>query len=550
MNKLKVFALAFVFLASSGQAAERKLYSDGDYACTNQESWTWGPGVAKQIRDRLKGPPSGRNAAVDTFIVGYAVKLIAKSPETSALGEYFMYRSFYELGLIHFADRGFSAILGTAPNPTTTGIKLAALSCMNEIHRKYPSLGIAYNSGWSLGTQLNVKKLSEHERDSVWQAMATIAGRKVFVSGRNAQLQYELPLLRGSGAYDTFVRMTQATILEQDATTISETERFLKTPKLPDYLKTQQDGAHLNLARVYYQDQQYDKSVAEFKKVSPASNFFSRALNDAAWSQIMLKNYSDAAGTSYNLMVGNLKKTFEPEAPVVIGMALFENCHYKEAADTLTVFKKTYDRPYHWLYEWYHNQKAGPAALYPLAISYLKGSKKVPEALASEWVRSPVFIAEQQELNLSFDEDQIAKDLVVAVEKASKAESQKLRTTFKGLVANFVKKLPETQKSIIDKINQELASRNNSMIAGLVEAFETAQLIEVEIYNQAGEDMIHRGPRGSASKEVAKAAPHKDTGPPALDWGRAPSSDDDDTETWDDELGAIKTDVTNICKKK
>jgi hypothetical protein len=421
---------------------------------------------------------------------------------------------------------------------------------MNQIHLKYPSLGIAYNSAWSLGP-VNVRKLTEYQRDSVWQAMATIAGRKIFVSGRNAQLQYELPLLQGSGPYETFVRATQAMILEQDAQMITETEKFLRYPNLPDYLKSQVDGAHLNLARAYYQDQQYEKSVAEFKKVSPASNFYSRALNDLAWAEIMLKNYSESAGSAYNLMIGNLRHTFEPESPVIIGMALFENCHYKDAADTITYFKHSYDRTYHWLYSWYHDQKKGPAAMYPLVVGYLKGQKTgVPEALASEWVRSPVFIAEQKELNLTFDEDDIAKDLVVSAERASKQESKKLRDTFKGLVANFVRKLPETQQSIIAKINAELASRNNAMIAGLVEAFETAQLIEVEIYNQAGEDMIHKTGRGGKNLAKAEPAKKKDDGPPALDWGRAPAGEEEDSESWDDELGAIKTDVSNICKKR
>src|SRR4051794_9966231 len=107
----------------------RKPFSETDFACTNKEAWIYGPGVGRATREKLKGPPSGRNAAVETFVAGYAVKLGAQTPEVAALGEYFMYRSYYELGLIHFADRGFSAMLNVAPNPATMGIKLAALSC-------------------------------------------------------------------------------------------------------------------------------------------------------------------------------------------------------------------------------------------------------------------------------------------------------------------------------------------------------------------------------------------------------------------------------------
>ena len=86
----------------------------------------------------------------------------------------------------------------------------------------------------------------------------------------------------------------------------------------------------------------------------------------------------------------------------------------------------------------------------------------------------------------------------------------------------------------MDKINSELATRNNTMIASLVEAFETAQLIEVEIYNQAGEDMVRKVPRGGKDLAKQQAQPEHKSGdePPALDWGRFPAGDGEDSETW------------------
>ena len=267
-------SIAVAWLAPVAQATEKSHYSEASFACTSKESWNFGSAISKLVRQKLQGAPSDKDAAVNSFIVGYALKLVAKTPEAATLGEYFMYRAFYELNLLHFADRGFGSILDTPANPATQGIKIATLSCMNEIHRKYPSLGIAYNTAWSLGP-LASNRLNENQRNAVWESMATIAGRKLFVAGRNAQIKGEQALLQGSGPYDAFVHAIEAMTLERDSAALTYLEQFLKFPGLPVYLKTQEDGAHLNLARLYYHAHEYEKSAKEFKKVKPQSNFFS-----------------------------------------------------------------------------------------------------------------------------------------------------------------------------------------------------------------------------------------------------------------------------------
>jgi tetratricopeptide (TPR) repeat protein len=545
------FAAAAVLsaLGVSTTHAGKVPFSSAENACTDSEKWTFGSGSSKWVGERIKGVPSGREDAIMSYIAAWKVNATKASPESVALGQYFMGRAYFELGLMHLADAAFSDVLGVKPDPSSTGVKLAALSCLNQIHRKYPSLGVFYNSGWSIGN-IDTRSLSDSQRESLWQGMALVADRKLFISGRNAQLQYELNLLNGSGPYEASVRAKQSMIMERDLATVADAERFLKTPKLPDFLKPQEDGARINLARTYYQQQHFEQAIAEFKKVRPGSRYLAQALNDEAWAQMMLKKFSDAASSAYNLLVGSFKKTFAPEAPVIIAMALYENCHYKEAQETVTSFKKTYGRSYRWLYDWYGNNKKSPVSLYPSIVKYLQGEKGVPEAIASEWIRSPVFIAEQQELNLSFEEEKAVTEILSTGEESSK-EQKKYWPALSKPLKEFSEKLPDTRKAVIAKIDAELTARNNSMLTELSESYETAQLIEVEVMNKAGEAMVRQGHGGkTAVGDNSEAAPKSDdSGPPALDWGRYPSSDGEESEDWDDELGGLKTDVTSICKK-
>ena len=103
-----------------------------------------------------------------------------------------------------------------------------------------------------------------------------------------------------------------------------------------------------------------------------------------------------------NLNAGGLRHTFTPEAPMVMAMSLNELCQYPESVRAIHTFKKGYEKSFQWL------QKNITGNLYPDAVQYVRRAQgaTVPDRVASEWVRSPLFISSQDELNLLFDESE------------------------------------------------------------------------------------------------------------------------------------------------
>src|SRR4051794_36737796 len=141
---------------------------------------------------------------------------------------------------------------------------------------------------------------------------------------------------------------------------------------------------------------------------------------------------------------------------------------------------------------------AGPN-LYDLLVDALKNKKsQVPPRIISEWTRSPVFLAWQEELNLLADEtassikwiEQINKIFSDSKKTIGLPESTKDR--LKNKIQGFVKEIPNYEKILISGINHELGFLNRYMIARWVGAYENSQFVEVEVYNTTGENLIQK----------------------------------------------------------
>src|SRR5262249_43162896 len=154
------------------------------------------------------------------------------------------------------------------------------------------------------------------------------------------------------------------------------------------------DPARLLLARSYYANGNFKGAVTQLKLIGRGSNDLSESLSELAWAFLMDERYNEAIGASISLQAGGLRHTFAPEAPMVMSMALNELCQYPDAVRAIQVFRRNYESPHRWLTEW----ETHPKDLYPLAAQFLNKGKEVPERVASEWVRSPLFISHQDEI--------------------------------------------------------------------------------------------------------------------------------------------------------
>lgn len=598
---LLVMALAATPFASASSPSS-VLSSTG--ACSSSESWTYSPLIERDWQQEFESFLSGHASPVRGFSQALALRRLGQSPEERVFAEYWISRALYSANLIHVAYDGFNQIASSPVQDSTAGVQLAALKCINTITEQYTSLRPKESIALRLAGYL-AHATKPTDKETLWRFLTQRL--LIVLSEERApkeQANRVIGYLKGSGTYEAFARGVWAAAQADHARTISELKK-LQEGSIPDPLKRYSNQIHLLVARAYYSKGNYDQAANQLKQVTKSSNELAKALWELAWAFLSNDRQQEAIGTATNLNVGGMRHTFAPEAPMVMAMALNELCYFPDALRAIESFRRNYEKPYKWLEAWNPNQ-----SLYPLAINYLKKEKRgrsvaaqdegrIPERVASEWIRSPVFISNQQEINLWLDEKNsgsamgkagaheqrdFAMELKIKavdlIRRAKKARAsiplteplpdslreelislkkqfvifrriQLAASAWHSVLASHNKKSGVAQAQLIRKINMDLAERNWRMFHQLQEIAENNQLIEVEIYNGASQDIIWQNAHPDY-KELAmkfKDEQTKKSAQKVWDWGRTPASDEGG-EIWEDELGSFKADLYNNCSSK
>lgn len=543
-------------LPLSPASADEPLYSFTENACTSEEVWKFSAQVPEAWRKKFQKPPTDLSTAVDVYGWAYMLSRAKPESELEVLGEYWMLRSLYGMKLVHLAHAGLNALVMRNPQSYSAAVTLAALDCLNVIQREYPSLRVSGDGMES------VRKLALHYRASkpIMEAIYEIVGSH---AKRNLdQVSWEMDILRGSRAHEAFTRTLLAVKKENDREVVDFSKMFLKQRKKPGQLEEHSDVMKLFLARALYNLKEYDAAIKVYESVPTVSNYFAEALQDKAWAHLMRRRYSEATSTAYNLLAGGVRRTFNPDAPLVMAISQFETCNYPDALKSVRYFSRQYIDSFQWLYRWKQNPKK--LDLYQEVLSFLNARpglngradvSKAPSKVGAEWIRSPVFMANQQEINLLLDEKevirQVYESLKPVITSSPKSTRREANLKLYKTVGKFARAIPEVQHRLVTQINRDLGLRNAEMFDVLKTALENAQLISVEVFDAAGQDIIvgNLMPQ-SKSKEPdsggkIQALAHSGM----LDWGRFPAKagEEDQAEIWEDELGSLRTTVENNC---
>lgn len=105
------------------------------------------------------------------------------------------------------------------------------------------------------------------------------------------------------------------------------------------------------------------------------------------------------------------------------------------------------------------------------------------------------------------------------------------------------KKIPQIAKASRSRIEADLSARNQKMLARLAEISENSQLIEIEIYQGASQDLVFKNAHPDFTASLPKPASQES----GLYWGKAPGLDGEDGEIWEDELGNFRADLPDNC---
>jgi tetratricopeptide (TPR) repeat protein len=592
LNPLITIALS-AFAVHSALAAEADYSYPTDRTCTSSEAWNFSASFSPEFQKEFKNFLGNGKASVRGFAEAIALRKVAKAPEEKLFSEYWMAHALLDSGQTHTAYQGFLAIVAKPAHAEYVGVHAAALDCVLSIHYSHPAFVVPSQVSSNLSAYTSADGvpagMKTYLNTVAWDA--EVAQIQTLLSDDRISppvIQAALNTLEGSGAYLSFAQGLWMAKQGDHAKTIENLQKFVDDPKIPYNLGRYVDLAHVFLARAHYSIGQYDLAGEELKRVKKKSNFLAETLQELSWSYLMNEKYPEAIGTAMNLEAGGLHHTFAPEAPMVMAMAMNELCQYPESVRSIRVFRKNYEASYRWLTNWMKQDEANSSKLYETSVKFINRKPvDVPDRIASEWIRSPLFIASQDEVNLYFDE----KDAAPKLSKAGASEQRKMANdilkkarelkpklkiakmklkpgdllpgSITEALANlkdevvhwrriqlaapvwqvvsqrFLGTVPNQQGKLIAKINNDIRLRNVRMYTQLDEIAENIQLIEVEIYN---------GEQGLSADKV-------------WDWGRSlasesekevgdESSESNGPEIWEDELGSFKANLFDNCSSK
>lgn len=573
--------------------------------CEAGERWSFTNEVPAEQREEFRSFLGGTSSAPRSLSESVAFRRNTRVGTSRSFGDYWIARTLMKAGLSHAAFQGFSAILVRSREPDESLIvQRASLACVSRLVRENPNFTLPEGIARTIRELLSASG-SPDEKRTLFETAMLLLKQQVERGRPTEEIQYTVSLLRGGGPFEAFSLGIMATLTRDDRGTAAEMERFLslqsQLTRRERSLERHEDHARLVAARAYFAMKKYDEAGRHLKFVSRSSNDLPNALSELAWSALGSKNYGEAIGAAIGLQSGGLRRVFAPETPMVLAMAMNELCQYPEALRAVRQFRKDYEPSYRWLKGWDSDPKKNHDALNVAAVEFLrKRRSSVPERVASEWVRSPVFLSSQLELNAIEDEASVMRKISEAgaaeakrmakelrsisqalasrlrAEKrlaaGKKAISQELRSdlgkllvisrhyqrlraggpVWRNLVESQQVAAQSSRKAALQRIASDLAARNARMLGMLEDVAENNRLIEVEIFDGASQDIIWQNAHPDYKTVVGRVNAEKNRvrADKVWNWGSAPIGSDAWTEVWEDEIGAFQSNLFNNCSNK
>lgn len=178
--------------------------------------------------------------------------------------------------------------------------------------------------------------------------------------------------------------------------------------KVPSSNKNLRSLIHINLGRMYFQMNQFDRSIQNYVKIEKDHPLWIEALTEQGWAQILNEDYVGAIGNMYSIHSPYFKAVFKPETYVVRTIGYLNICQYGDAYRTLTNLEEVY-RPWTERINRYRSSGRNPQAYYETIRKYLKSASStevdnLPYQVLREVARQRDFLNIQEEINHRVEE--------------------------------------------------------------------------------------------------------------------------------------------------
>ncbi len=556
-------------------------------ACTSEETWNPAPKLIGAESSDFHKFLSGKLSVPQGFSSAWAMRRhFEHDPQQEALSRYWIGLSLFRAQQLDSAHRLFSELLESPSVPT--GLRFASLGCLNQIRSLQPAWAFSQSSA-----EAALSLLSEAETTAEKETLARAASHLI-LRAPEASAKKILSQLPQDSAWSLLTRFRYAVRTGESDEALRTGQSLLGKPNLPQEIQKQSDANRLLLARILYANGKFEEAARLQQNVSRSSNLLARAIEEQSWTRLQGERLGDTIGSAASLQAGGLRATFAPESLMVMAMAYNEICQYPQALQALKTLRMGYEKEASWLKAQKASATSGETPLYSAAMAALRGQSlnpPVPKRILSEWLRSPQLIQGQRAVNSAIDSEAFGKaslaqggsewlqqvralakrwqDLQAKIRSERKSQPelkilspslrQELQSyrhaliqtqrfaasgpAWRAILEASRKKIPQIAQRNRSKIESDLRARNQRMLARLDEISENSQLIEIEIYQGASQDLVFK----NAHPDFIASLPKKTSQESGLYWGKAPGMDGEDGEIWEDELGSFRADLPDNC---
>jgi tetratricopeptide (TPR) repeat protein len=261
--------------------------------------------------------------------------------------EFFMGKAFYKLKFYAAALSYFEKIVKTGPSHA---YHAAALKWLAGLSRVLPETsGILKLIG-----SYDASALEEPLLKDVRQELYYLLGRHFYSRGGEGDFDKALQLFGNVSKESEFYikakffsGVTHVRKFEgqpaidafKDILIIGEEKpKQYRADEIAEYV----DLARLQMARVFYSTQQFDKSIKYYEKLEQSSRDWTKSLFEASWAYYMKTINSKALGNIHTLNAPYFEDEFFPESMLLRSVIFFRYCQYDRARESISEYNAKY----------------------------------------------------------------------------------------------------------------------------------------------------------------------------------------------------------------
>ena len=285
------------------------------------------------------------------------------------------------------------------------------------------------------------------------------------------------------------------------------------------------DQVILNLGRIYYEKENFEKSIEYYSLLSRNSVFWLEAIFEGAWAFALIKNPNSTLGNLHTVLSPFYFKKINPEAHVLKAIILLKLCYYDEVKVLLDEFQLKFKPIEKSLVDFLAKIDKGVGT----AFDYVKDENHAHETY---------FVVEKSKELSAY------KKTVIFLENLE-VEEEELKTHFKSSVREGIyRKVLKVKTEILATVDRKIINTAKSYLDELKEMFEQTILIEAD-------SLLQKISRIKKELNIITFKSEEEFigGMQKLVLGQALEYWPFDGEYWKDDLGGYVYNIPNLCKK-